>query len=515
MKIFSYLSHMKSPLKLVSTILILVEVMGLSTLPAAQEQDYYSIETFQFPESVAMEVGAMTTLRNGSLLIGTRTGDVFILENPYGDVEKPVLKSWTQGLAQPLGFLEHDGWIYTAQRGELTRIKDSDNDGTADVFQTICDSWEISGNYHEYNFGPRIDREGYLWVTTNKPFGQEPFGKAHWRGWAVRIHPETGEMQPMCAGLRSPAGVETSPWGDIFYTDNQGEWCNASKLSHLEFGDYHGHPHGLITKDLAGAPFNQFADPVSGTFMKDMKEQNPHFKMPAVWFPYDKMGKSPCGFKWDTTNGKFGPFDGQLFVSDQHHAWIMRVSLENINGHWQGACFRFREGYQCGILRLEFGNDSSLFVGMSNAGWGGRGNSPWGLQRTRWTGVTPFEILHMNARPDGFELTFTHPVDRNIANQTGNYSMESYTYRLESRYGGPEADKQKLQIASISINDDGKKVRLFTNDLRAGYVHELLLSNFRSDSGTDLLHPEAYYTLVNIPDNRQASSSSDRIPSIP
>jgi hypothetical protein len=112
--------------------------------------------------------------------------------------------------------IELDGWIYTAQRGELTRMKDSNNDGRADIFETVCDDWEISGNYHEYNFGPRLDPEGYLWVTLNKPFGGEPYGRAHWRGWAVRIDAKTGEMFPMSAGLRSPAGLEISPWGDVF-----------------------------------------------------------------------------------------------------------------------------------------------------------------------------------------------------------------------------------------------------------------------------------------------------------
>ncbi len=63
-----------------------------------------------------------------------------------------------------------------------------------------------------------MDKEGYMWVTLNKPFGGQPYAdpdikQSHWRGWAVRINPESGEMFPMAAGLRSPAGVEDSPWG--------------------------------------------------------------------------------------------------------------------------------------------------------------------------------------------------------------------------------------------------------------------------------------------------------------
>jgi len=478
-------------------------MLAWGAVNAAEESDYYAIDTFP-TEDLPMEVGAMTLMSDGNLLIGTRRGDVYVLENAYGNPDEAVFRPWARGLAQPLGFLEHEGWIYTAQRGELTRIKDSDGDGEADVFETVCDAWDISGNYHEYNFGPRMDKEGFMWVTLNKPFGGQPYAdpdikQAHWRGWAVRVNPDTGEMFPMAAGLRSPAGVEDSPWGDIFYTDNQGEWCNASKLSHLEFGDYHGHPWGLPTQKLAGAPFDKMPQPISGTWMKDMHQQIPEFKMPAVWFPYEKMGKSPSGLRWDLTEGKFGPFQGQLFVADQHHATVMRVFLENVDGHWQGACLPFREGFQCGIIRIAFGKDASLFVGMSNAGWGGRGNRPWGLQRLRWTGEVPFEVKEMKAKPDGFELSFTQPVDPATAGKVDAYKMESYTYKLESRYGGPEDDKKQVEITGVKVSDDGMRVRLTISPIRAGYVHELIMNGLTNKDGTPLLHGEAYYTLVNIP----------------
>lgn len=477
-------------------------VLGVSAPVSAQgaEDEFYRIDTFP-DRGLRLEIGALAQLSDGRIMLGTRTGDLMIAEGAYeDDPEQVAYKNYARGLAQPLGLLEHEGWIYTAQRGELTRMKDSDGDDRADQFLTVCDDWQISGNYHEYNFGPRLDKAGRMWVTLNKPFGGQPYGRAHWRGWAVRIDPESGEMEPMATGLRSPAGVESSPEGEIFYTDNQGEWCNASKLSHLGAkGEFHGHPHGLPTAELAGEPFTGIPSPQSGTFMKDLHQTVPQFKMPAVWFPYNKMGKSPSGMCWDTSGGKFGPFDGQLFVADQHHASVMRVFLEKVEGHWQGACFRFREGFQCGIIRIAFGKDASLFAGMSNAGWGGRGNRPWGFQRLRWTGKVPLEVHSMQARPDGFLLTFTKPIDPAPAANPANYRMESYTYKLESRYGGPEADKKPVAIKSAEVVEGGKGVRLVLDEMRAGYVHELVMSNLSTGDGENLLHPEAYYTLVKIP----------------
>ena len=44
--------------------------------------------------------------------------------------------------------------VYCVQRGELTRLIDTDGDDRADRYETVCDSWGVSGNYHEFAFGP-------------------------------------------------------------------------------------------------------------------------------------------------------------------------------------------------------------------------------------------------------------------------------------------------------------------------------------------------------------------------
>ncbi|HJO05083.1 MAG TPA: hypothetical protein QGG47_14040 [Acidobacteriota bacterium] len=466
------------------------------------ESQYYKLITLPLSDDNVLEVGGLAQLADGRIMVATRRGDVYIVENAYSDPPRPVFKPYASGLGQPLGLLELDGWIYFAQRGELSRMRDIDNDDRADVFETVTDDWAISGNYHEYAFGPRLTPDGKLWVTLNRPFDVEPYGRADWRGWAVRIDRETGKMEPVASGLRSPAGVEVSPWGDVFYTDNQGEWNNASKLSVIEVGDFHGHPFGIDSAHLPESLVEPLPVglPRPGTYMKDLKDEIPHFKMPSVWFPYVKLGQSPSGLKWDTSGGAFGPFDGQLFVGDQHHAMVMRVFLEQVNGHWQGAAFRFRQGLQSGAIRLAFGRDDSMFVGMSSRGWGSLGPDEYGLQRLVWTGQTPFEVDEMRARPDGFEITFTQPVNPQSAVARSSYRMESYTYRLSPEYGGPEDDKVAVAITSARVAADGMSVRLTIDPIRAGYVHELHLDGVRNQSGVALLHRRAFYTLVEIPE---------------
>ena len=463
------------------------------------ESDFYEIVTVQVPEEVVLEASGLALLPDGRLMVCTRRGEVWIVDDAHADDGRADFRLYAEGLQEPLGLLVHDdGWIYVGQRGEVSRMRDVDGDDQVDEIETVCDLWSISGNYHEYLFGPRLGPEGDLWITTNKPFGGEPFGRVDWRGFAHRIRLD-GELSPVACGLRSPAGVEVAPWGDVFFTDNQGEWCGASKLSHIEPGDFHGHPWGAFSCDQPEWPYDDPGDPPDGMLMPKVPEVIPSFKLPAVWFPYDKMGKSPAGMVWDTTEGGFGPFAGQLFVSDQHHASVLRVFLEEVDGHWQGACFPFREGFQCGIIRLAWGRDDSLFAGMTNRGWGGRGNSPYGLQRLRWRGSRPFEVLEMHARPNGFRLLFTEPVDPATAADPASYRLESYTYELHAAYGSAEMDRAEPRVRSASVSSDRRTVDLEVEGLRAGYVHELHLSGVRGPEGVPLLHDEAYYTLIRIP----------------
>jgi glucose/arabinose dehydrogenase len=472
----------------------------------ADEADVYPITTIVTPEHVVLEVGGFAILPDDQLLICTRRGQIWRVENAYRDGTDAKFHLWFDGLQEPLGLLEHDGWIYTAQRAELSRLRDSDGDGRADELETIADPWEISGNYHEYAFGPTLGGDGRLWVTLNRPFGEEPFGSAKWRGFAVAIDPATGAATFECAGLRSPAGVATAPWGDVFYTDNQGEWCGASKLSRLVPGSFHGHPWGIESTKLPEWKHGPVPMPPDKTLMPLVKATVPTFELPAVWFPYDEMGRSPAGFVWDT-EGRFGShFRGHIFVGDQYDASLIRVTLEEVNGVYQGACYPFLMGLASGVTRVHWGADGSLLVGMTNRGWGSRGQGTFGLQRVTWSGATPFELREMRALADGFELDFTAPIDAAPAAQSSTWSLTSYTYELHEEYGSPKMDEQALAPLPTVLDDH--RVKLTVPGLRAGYVHELRYPALRSAAGAAPLHDRAYYTLVELPTAAPKTSSA-------
>src|SRR3954451_12425899 len=140
----------------------------------------------------------------------------------------------------------------------------------------------------------------------------------------------------------------------------------------------------------------------------------------------------------------------------------MRVFLEKqSNGRYQGACFPFRAGFGSGVVPVRQGKDGSLFVGGTNRGWGSRGSKQFAVERLVWTGKTPFEIHEMRAKPDGFELTFTKPIDSGTAGALTSYTMNTFTYIFQAAYGSPEVDKTTAKITKVEVGADNKSVRLY------------------------------------------------------
>ena len=464
-----------------------------------KEEDYYRLTTLPIPEHVVLEVGGLAALPDGRLAASTRRGEVWVISNPnMAGNSRPHFQRFAHGLHEPLGLAYVNGAFYLAQRSELTRLQDTNGDGKADLYESVY-SWPLSGNYHEYAYGPVIEPDGGMLVTLNLGWVGRGNSAAPWRGWLLRIMPG-GEMTPVATGLRSPAGFARLSSGDVFSSENQGDWVGSGRMTHLRPGDFAGNPAGLAWATLPGSPVKlEAADiPDTGEPMYEVAKRVPSLRPPAIWFPHGILGISTSAILEDTTAGRFGPFAGQLFVADQGQSKIMRVDLEQVNGEYQGAAFPFREGFSSGLLRLVWGNDGALFAGMTNRGWGSTGQAPYGLQRLEWTGRTPFEIKTMRARPDGFELEFTEPVDAAAANPA-LYAITGFTYKYHHNYGSPVINQEPCPVRRVVVAEDGRKVRLVVDNLRKGYIHELKVNGLRSVENRSLLHGVAYYTLNNLP----------------
>ena len=491
------------------------------------ESDYYRLSTIATSksstesrskrwkpalDSLVLEASGLAVLDDRRIAVAIRKGEIWILDGVYDDPPDHVTyKRFASGLHEPLGLIRHADSMYTMQRSELTRLRDTDDDDVADEYLTVAKGWGVTGNYHEYAFGPKLDHDGNLWFTLNLGLGLKPqqrrrvvenksFGVAQgkWRGWGMKVTP-SGELIPVCAGMRSPSGIGANRNGDMFYTDQQGNWVGTNTLHQMREGAFFHHPDSLASMNQPGSPISGIESIPSGLPFPEAARRLPQLKPPAVWFPYKKVGQSVIDIMLDDSGGRFGPFDGQLFVGEFTLSSINRVFLERVDGEYQGACFPFREGFASAVIRMAQGSDGGMFVGLSNRGWSSLGSASYGLQRLVWTGKTPLEIKEMRAQSDGFELVFTKPVDRELASDVASYAMSSYTYTYHSTYGSDEILSETPTIENASVSADRLRVKLTISGLREMFVHELHCDGVRGDDGEPLLHAPAYYTLNRIP----------------
>jgi hypothetical protein len=466
---------------------------------AADEDKYYKLLSFTPPAGEVLEGGAIEMMPDGKVAVGTRRGEIWMIDYALDpDPKNAKFTRFAHGLHEILGLAQKDGWLYVTHRPDVSRIKDTNGDGKADLFEVVSQGWEVSGDYHEYAFGSRFDAKGRIWFTlclTGSFTSNVKF-----RGWGGYVT-DDGKFIPTTSGVRSPGGVGFNADGDVFYTDNQGPWNGTCGLKCLTVGGFVGHPESFKWYSEPEAQYLGVKPLVPKSKSRQMIEAKkiPEFYPTCVMFPYAKMGNSAAGIDFDGSAGKFGPFEKQLFVGDQTASTVMRVSLEKVNGKYQGACYPFRQGLSCGVVPVRFAPDGSLFVGGTSRGWGSRGNKPFSVERLVWTGKLPFEIHEMKAMPDGFTLTFTKPVDPATASKAETYVMKTFTYIFQADYGSPEVDATKPAIAKVEVAADNKSVRLWVNGLQEGHIHDLAAPALRSADGEALLHPQAYYTLNYIP----------------
>ena len=252
---------------------------------AQSESEYYKIVDVPIPDDILLEVGGLAFTDEDKLGVSTRRGEVWLIDKPYS--LNPQYNRYAHGMHEALGLAYKDNGFYLSQRGELTRLDDKNGDGKADSYRTIY-SWPLSGNYHDYSYGPKILPNGDMLVTLNLSWIGHGASLVKWRGWMLKITPE-GDMTPIATGLRSPAGFQISPEGDFFYTENQGDWVGSGRMTHLEVGDFAGNPEGLRWTDDPQSPLKLKQEEIekqSGLSLYEYAKKVPELKAPAIWFPH-------------------------------------------------------------------------------------------------------------------------------------------------------------------------------------------------------------------------------------
>lgn len=428
------------------------------------------------PRSWKPKVGGIGFLPNAHLVVSTwdASGAVYEVDGlDEPDPERIRVRKIAQGLQEPLGLKVVDGEIYVLQKHELTKLLDRNGDGTIDDYQTVSNGWGVTSNFHEFAFGLAY-RDDYFYATLAQAV--EPGGAAvkqqhRDRGKVLKIHKTTGAIDYIASGLRTPNGIGFSAKGELFVTDNEGDWLPANKLVHVKPGAFFG-SYAVDAEQLKDQPVTP----------------------PVVWLPVRELANSPS----QPIALNVGPYRDQLLYGDVTYGGLTRVVVHEAQGIYQGCALPFSQGLEAGINRAAVAPDGSIYVGgIGNpADWGQAGKLWYGLQRLTYTGAPAFELLDLRPSAAGIELTFTEALRAGDGERPEDYRLEQWRYVPSASYGGPKVDPRVVPVREVRISQDRRRVALLTDAIAEGHVLHVRLAHAPiAQSEREIWSTDAYCTV--------------------
>jgi len=430
-------------------------------------------------------VGGLGMFSNGDLAVCNwgNPGDVWILEGAAtGGRGSHNARKHAYGLQQSLGCEVVNDRVYVMEMGALTELVDIDGNGVADEYLRYNDNFATSESLLGYSFGlAYYGGSFYTSLASDVGWGgsnvePEMEGKSRFLRLAANNETET-----IASGFRNPDGLTRGFGNQFFGADNQGVWIPASKINHLQKGKFYGHFMSVGNEFQIGT--GSTGDP---------------YERPMVWLPHGEVSRNPGGLDFI----KNGLFANQLLFAELTGGdmrRIYRISVEEVGGVYQGTVHPFAGGFSDGTSRIEITDDGTIFVGLlgSGGGWDRVNSMGAGLYRFSPNNDNPvFEILRVRSTGSNeIELDFTQPVN-SAGGQSGNYSIETWTYRPTSDYGGPKRDEHGLNVSNVTLSNSNKTANLTINGLEEGYVVRINLNgSINSSTGQDAWGSVAWFTL--------------------
>ncbi len=448
--------------------------------PTGFQPDVSGIAWYPDGSAAVLTWGAAQTSSNGKLYRVTNLqGDVNVANVTYKEI--------ATGLQEPQGVQVVDGVTYVSTKAGLDRLVDADGDGFFEGRARLA-SWPYANNYHEFAFGLPY-KDGHFYVALSGALDRAGLTTLPQpspdRGTVAKVNKDTGVIEYIAGGLRTPNGINFGPGGRLLVTDNQGGWVPTSKLVEIKPGGFYN-------------MFTTFRDPITGANVPGRFDNQPATP-PVVWMPHNEIANSPS----TPVVMEEGLFAGQLAIGDVTYGGLQRVFLEEVEGKLQGALYRMTQGLEAGINEVAVGPDGDLYLG--GIGYDGNWNQPgklrYGFQKLRANDTVTMDIFKTEITSTGFKLTYTKPLSTETRqNLATKYQAQQWRYNATAAYGGPKLDQETLSVTGATISADGKTVELLVPGVKPGRVIYLRSARpFAAADGEQLWSTEVWYTANAVP----------------
>lgn len=183
----------------------------------------------------------------GDLLVSTpRSGRILLVERDASERRPRAVLPLLEGLDRPHGLDLHDGWLYVAEAGAVSRVRfDATNRRTEGGVERVVSDLPAGGNHwtRTVRFGP----DGWMYVSIGSSCNACAETDAR-RATLMRFRPDGSEGEIFARGLRNSVGFDWQPGtGDLYATDNGrdllGDDFPPCELNRVVRGGFYGWPY--------------------------------------------------------------------------------------------------------------------------------------------------------------------------------------------------------------------------------------------------------------------------------
>lgn len=477
--------------------LLLVQAVATEPVPLHVVPGYKAVRV---PLETSIMPTGLAWRPDGELMVSSLKGRIWTVRDTDGDGLEDQITPFSDELAAPYGLAATDRYVDVVNKYGLLRLFDDDGDGRADRQETIASGWGHTTDYHDWAVGLPSDAAGNYYIAIPCQQDKRSPAAAHLRGTVLKLtprEPTTGNSRPfdieaITAGHRFPMGIALNRAGQLFVTDNQGNYNPFNELNYVRAGKHFGFINAVDRKPGFQPPLTP-----------------PSIDIPHPWTRSVNgicFLETPPHVRRQSAENLFGPFEGHLVGCEYDTRRLIRMSLQQVGDTMQGAAYPFSYDEPpsgppfLGPLVSSISPDGDLYIGgIRDSGWGGANNVGELVRLQARAGKLPCGIAEVRATHTGFVVEFTGPADPKRAADVANYSLASYTRISTPAYGGNDVERRVESIRAVHVVADARSVTLTVDKLRAGFVYELNLRNLSPENG-QFFPAQAHYTMRVIPE---------------
>ncbi len=429
-----------------------------------RDRDAYAVDVLTLPQDnpwkSRMRPTGIDFLPGGvEAVVTTVDGEVWRLEGIAQQEGEIRWRRIATGLFQPLGVKYHQGAIYVGCRDQIVVLRDLDDDGETDFYESFNSDHQVTEHFHEFAMGLQTDAAGNFYYAKSARHARDALIPQH--GTLIRVSPDGRSSEIIATGFRAANGVLVNSDGSFIVTDQEGYWTPMNRINWVEKGGFYGNMYGY------GAP----ADSSDAAMIK-----------PLVWVD-SKHDRSPAELLW-ADSGRWGPLDGSLLSLSYGNGKIFVVMPQSFGDTRQGAIVELPvPQFPTGIIRGRFNPRDGQLYALGLSAWAtNQMMQVGGLYRIRYTGRPLRLPIAMKARTSGIELTFASPLDRGAVGSKA-FTVTVWDLKRTYDYGSKRYNLRQLRIDRARLADDRRTVRLEVPELAPTWVVEVTY-DLRTADGT-------------------------------